>query len=110
VIVQHDVGGFDITKDDWPRLVTMQVDQHFTDLDGPTHYLYFRQETLRLGQNYLQVSAVYVLFDEITALTLAEIVVDLNDAGMTEGGKDVGFTLEGPLDQGPYLGIGGGVE
>ena len=108
--IQHNVGRLDVTKDNRLRLVAVQVTQYLANLDGPVYHLCFGQEALCLVQDSLHVFAIHVLKDEVAAVILAEEVVDLDNAGMIESGKDVGLALEVVLDHSPHLGIGSGVQ
>ena len=110
VVIEHDVGGLDIAKDNWLGIVTVQVAQHLTYLNGPTHHFCLGQKTLCLCQERFQVFAIHILKNKITAIALTEEVIDLHNARMAERSEDVGFTLEVVLDQGTHLRVSGGVE
>ena len=110
MVIEHDIGRLDVTKDDWLRFVAMQITQHFADLDGPMHHPCLRQKAPGLGQDGPQVLALHIFNDEVTAVIFSEVVVNLNDGRVTERGKNVGFALEILHHHSPHLGIGSSVE
>jgi hypothetical protein len=79
-------------------------------VEGPGDDLPFGQESFGLCQHGFKISAVDILLDQVAAIVLAEIVIDLDDPRVTEGGEDVSLALKVALYHRSHLGICGSVE
>ncbi len=96
----HDIGRFEVTKDDG-RLARVQVIQHDAELQAGIEHLFNRKmplACLRIANGFLQVNlqglAFNVVHHEIPAPGVAKVVVDARQVRMAQIGEQQSLAFE----------------